>query len=466
MTAASARTPKLEPEQKPSTSPKYEFRNVEASFSYWPMALDFSLRILVFILWRIGLISYVLYWIYQILFISFIVVVWATVRSDSVNKAVTSRLKAKENIPDNVIISLDIRYPAFAFLFGVILVLGAFPFISTSITFPYIWLSRLTSISLTTIYAIYVFALGLWSSSERDPTSFTRENPRVVPDLVQLIGPDELRSHADGIPAIDRNDEEITFFETSISSISDRIESYTLESTLFGALAFSGFLALISGNLDMLDQIAVIGASLEAIFDKLIQLQFDNSLLSDFSMITTRQNLILAAVSIETLTCSLFFLLVVVYRIQYSDALRTVNYVVALARRYNDKEEEIYRLKLELSSITEREDHNLADRLHHLHSVIQRKLLEAQVLFNELLPAAMYMQLFRNLGLASFALILITSSLLISGKLTAMFGMLLLLAIAYSVFEKYMRLNSVYTFYQFRLGRWVNVRLPAGLRKR
>jgi hypothetical protein len=62
--------------------------------------------------------------------------------------------------------------------------------------------------------------------------------------------------------SIDLNDQRIVRMEAEISSISRRVEAYTIESTFFGALSFSGFVTLVaSGRVQDSDFTAITGAT-------------------------------------------------------------------------------------------------------------------------------------------------------------------------------------------------------------
>ena len=58
-------------------------------------------------------------------------------------------------------------------------------------------------------------------------------------------------------------------------------------------------------------------------------------------------NNLLAAVTLETLLCSMFFLSVIISRLHFYGILQRVDYAVRIARAYNNKEEELYNLRLQ-----------------------------------------------------------------------------------------------------------------------
>ena len=75
--------------------------------------------------------------------------------------------------------------------------------------------------------------------------------------------------HADDLDPIDHNDLRIANMETDTFSITHRVESYTLESALFGALAFSGFLTLLAADDPVLPKIEALRQDIEAVWTAL-----------------------------------------------------------------------------------------------------------------------------------------------------------------------------------------------------
>jgi 3-methyladenine DNA glycosylase/8-oxoguanine DNA glycosylase len=73
---------------------------------------------------------------------------------------------------------------------------------------------------------------------------------------------------------IDADDERIVGLEAQISSISQRVESYTLESALFGALAFSAFVTLVASERLTLSDLRTVTSAVMALIERLVQTGF------------------------------------------------------------------------------------------------------------------------------------------------------------------------------------------------
>jgi hypothetical protein len=209
----------------------------------------------------------------------------------------------------------------------------------------------------------------------------------------------------------DTNDEAIVLLETELNSSTGRLEAYVLESTLFGALAFSGFLQIIATDL-------ISFADLEKFSSTVFHAGhgFITANWQEYEkyrvLLNTKVNLF-CLVSIETLLCSVLFLAVIASRLRFSDVSDKVRAALNLAKAYNEKEE----------GIMEREiiDPVHKARLERFNSTIAQNMAEAQKFMHEFAPIVAYMVYFRNAGLLVFLAVLFTSSLFIGGGLGLLF---------------------------------------------
>jgi uncharacterized membrane protein YciS (DUF1049 family) len=147
---------------------------------------------------------------------------------------------------------------------------------------------------------------------------------------------------------------------------------------------------------------------------------------------------LIAAIAVETLICSMLFLSVIVSRLRFNDVLKRVDYAVRIASSYNDKEEEVYNFVLQ-----GHDESKVSNRLQILKNKITDAVYHAEESFKDLRPIVNYMWLFRNLGLGSFLLILITGALWISPALAIIFTSLSVLAYVYSALDNWIRTRSL-----------------------
>ncbi len=75
-----------------------------------------------------------------------------------------------------------------------------------------------------------------------------------------------------------RNDEEIVNLEVKLRSVNERMNAYVLEATLFGALAFSGFLQIVASEVFTIADIKQFTVSLFQLFHGVVH--FDMEILS------------------------------------------------------------------------------------------------------------------------------------------------------------------------------------------
>ncbi len=381
-------------------------------FAYSFILLDYLLRWGLYGLWRFHMVNSWLFWIGQVLAISLIVGVLVAVRY--------TNTKEKYNIPPNEEISNETTLPSTLFtLSGVLL--------ATYISFTLfsgwsLWLRVVFSILIFLVYGFYIlviYVLSVQTTSKEDGT----------PAPIEL-SVDEW---------IDENDLEIVRLETDKISLSQRVDTYTLESTLFGALSFSGFVTIIASDKPVLVGVRELIADFAQVLNMIIQFDFSH-LWQPIVGIATDTALI-AAIAVETLICSMFFLSVIVSRLRFNDVLKRVDYAVRMATSYNDKEEEVYNLILQQHD--EVNERAIRNRLQKLKDKISTAVYHAEESFRDLRPIVNYMWVFRNLGLISFLLILITGALWVSPILAILFASLSVLAYVYSELDSWIRTRSL-----------------------
>ncbi len=205
----------------------------------------------------------------------------------------------------------------------------------------------------------------------------------------------------------DRNDEEIVKLETQLTSITSRLEAYVLESALFGALSFSGFLQIMSADhvsFNVLEQFAQV----VFLTSKSLILGAGPQFIEALSQLNTKENLF-CLLSLESLVCSILFLGVIASRLRFSNVADRVLYALNLAKAFNQKEE----LALESG----RSD----QRLKEVNIRVNTHLQQGWLIMHEVQPIMELMQYLRNGGLLIFLLILISSGFFISSVVAMLF---------------------------------------------
>jgi hypothetical protein len=195
--------------------------------------------------------------------------------------------------------------------------------------------------------------------------------------------------------AHDLNDMRIVEMETEVQSISQRVEGYTLESTLLGGLSFSGFLALLASEKPIIQALNHVGAIIDQTFEAFPRSDVSQTLATARTAPFTADDL-LAIVTVLTLLSSLFFLAVIISRLRYYEVLQRVEYAVRKARVWNDKEEEVFLI------VAQQDNVELRARLDQLTASVTEAVDHAEPLRQDLLGIARYLWLLRNLGLGCF----------------------------------------------------------------
>jgi uncharacterized membrane protein YciS (DUF1049 family) len=379
-------------------------------FAYSFLFLDYFLRWVLYGLGRFHLIPGWLFWTSQVVIVPIIVLVLVSIRNDNTRK--------KYEIPAQVHI-----WPEDTLLSATVSLGGGI--LGTYITFSLfngwsLWVKIAFSVLTFFAYGFYILLVYI------DSVQLTAKEDEATPAPLEL-SVDEW---------IDENDLEIVRLETDKISLSQRVDTYTLESTLFGALSFSGFVTIIASEKEVLAGVREVIAD-SAQIAKMI-LQFDFTHFSQPLAGLTTETALLAAIAVETLICSMFFLSVIVSRLRFNDVLKRVDYAVRIASSYNDKEEEVYNFLLQGS-----DEVKVNNRLKILKKKITDAVYHAEESFRDLRPIVNYMWVFRNLGLISFLLILITGALWVSPILAILFATLSVLALVYSALDTWIRTRSL-----------------------
>ena len=254
--------------------------------------------------------------------------------------------------------------------------------------------------------------------------------------LSELEFYDQLNSkkHTHRILDHDENDEVIVKLESDLNSTTSRLDAYVLESALLGALSFSGFLQIMAENLVTFDNLKKFADDVGALLLAFVNFNWVEAVAA-FGTFNTSTD-IFSLVSIETLICSFFFLTVIGSRLRFSDIADQVREAINMAKAYNIKEEFII-------------DHELTDqseRFDRFNRLIHEQLIKAEIAMDKVRPVMEYMRYFRNGGIIMFLIILVSSSLLISGILSWMFIIMAAVSVVY--FNRTAVAGSLTTLYR------------------
>jgi hypothetical protein len=263
-------------------------------------------------------------------------------------------------------------------------------FIATSVYIAYLLPEQLHWFALVGFSFYYFLYIRFFS------TGRINEN-----DLVRQLAQDEQKLSTLNR---DENDEVIVGLETKLNSLTGRLEAYVLESALFGALTFSGFLQIMSSELVTFDALEkFVNATFEA---SRAVIYFDVAGLGAAASSLNNKVSLFCIISVESLLCSVFFLAVIASRLRFSNVADKVRAAINLAKVYNEKEEAFYN--------EEDFSEKRSTRLVVLNAKVNEQLRETVAAMREVDPIITYMQYFRNAGIVVFLIILLSSTLFIT----------------------------------------------------
>jgi hypothetical protein len=239
---------------------------------------------------------------------------------------------------------------------------------------------------------------------------------------------------------VDENDEMIVKLETRLNASTSRLDAYVLESALFGALSFSGFLQIMASDMVSFAELENFAEGIFTTSQALIHLKGDE-FYGGLAGLNNKVSLF-CLVSVESLVCSIFFIAVIASRLRFSDVADTVRTSINLAHAFNTKEEALHH-ESEKGEIRQ-------SRLQDLTIRVNRQLTVANQSLAKVEPVMAYMEYFRNAGILVFLIILISSSLFITSVLGWIF--LALVAATYFYFNRESVNTSLKaTFLQLRI---------------
>jgi hypothetical protein len=212
------------------------------------------------------------------------------------------------------------------------------------------------------------------------------------------------------------NDEEIIELDVSLRSANEKMEAYVLEAALFGALAFSGFLQLISSSNISIESIGLFSSNFYGMFEGIVNFS-SKSTLHSINQLLSKDG-ILSLMAFLTLFCSVFFLAVIASRLRFNDLSDSIDKSLQLSKIYNDKEENI----ISLNGGNPNESSNVITK------IIRKHLIQGNLTLEQTLPIMEFMRFFRTLGIFTFFVIVVSGGLFVSVQLSLVLAFIMLIS--------------------------------------
>ncbi|MEN8251441.1 MAG: hypothetical protein ABFS32_21125, partial [Bacteroidota bacterium] len=362
------------------------YTEVYVPASLKPILLDFLLRSLTlwfFQNWGWDLLPFEIFWIVQLFIIPIIIFSFAIFRDKNIIKSTQSFISQIkiENI------RIRIKNTAWHYLLIFILLLS-----SSMINLLVVILEfdSMAVIITSLLYGSYLLILQ---------TNFSKQLPTYL-NIRQQIEDKEHRELS-GELTPDQNDEEIVNLEVNLKAENERMNAYVIEAALFGALAFSGYLQVVSEGGLSLSSIADFNHHLLRVLGNYIDSPVKDISVS-YSFLLSKSG-ILALLGYQLLLCSIFFLAVIASRLRFSKLTDYIDRFLQLSKAMNVKEETLI-LK----------DNADPKAINYYNNKIKDLLRKGYKKQDEILPIMEYMQFFRTLGVVMFFIIIITGGLFIS----------------------------------------------------
>jgi hypothetical protein len=390
-----------------------------------PVLLDFLLRCFVLFLFQKGLWDYFsdnnwysdnifIYFVLQLLVIPVTIFSYAYIRDRKI-VAYSHKLVALINISN---IRISIQNSAWHYLLVFIMALTG------SIIIMMIKRLDWDASSLILTFPAY----GLYLLVLQTVFSKTTPNYKSIKQQVQ----DREHRELSGDLSPEQNDEEIINLEVNLKAENERMNAYVIEAALFGALAFSGFLQIVSAGDFSFEFIADFNRNIVLIIRDFLDSEGDD-IRESYRLIFGKNGLIVL-LSYQSLFCAVFFLSVIASRLRFSKLTDYIDRFIQLSKAMNEKEEDLLR-----------NDKNNRTDISRYNLKIKEHLREGYKKQDEILPIMEYMQFFRTLGIVMFFVIIITGGMFISSWLSILLFFISGLSLIY--FKLHLLRSAVRSFY-------------------
>ena len=297
----------------------------------------------------------------------------------------------------NVHSSWNYLFTFLLLIFGILITIIIFEFTSSDYGFiiPF----------YTIIYSVYFIMLLSF---------FSKKKPSISQIINQLdkINLNQVKTNLNH----NENDEEIIELDVSLRSANEKMEAYVLEAALFGALAFSGFLQLISSSNVSIESLKSFSTNFYGLFEGLVNFSTENTLYS-FNQLLSKDS-ILSLMAFLTLFCSVFFLAVIASRLRFNDLSDSIDKSLQLSKIYNDKEENLISSNGGQANVSS----------NIITNIIRKHLIQGNLTLEQTVPIMEFMRFFRTLGIFTFFIIVVSGGLFVSVQLSLVLAFIMIIS--------------------------------------
>jgi hypothetical protein len=389
-----------------------EMRNVAGSpppksgYTYKPLLLDLLARYATYGIWRTGLLPSWLFWILQAVVIPVVQFYWVD------HRIKRARLALKLDATQKFVLASRPQWTVF--VVAVSLNNALHPFYDVRIGLH--WLRILLAITLS--LAALWYTVGVASTSASGEVIETKANDDYVAFDYVAFDP------------IDENDRLLTKLQTKLADLSRKVESYTIESTLIGAISFSAFVTIAAAEKVKMVDVQALVNQLILVLRTLGSAQ--NAAARAQLSHTPTETTVLISAAFTALVCSMFFMVVIAARLRFNSLIGPVSFSTEMAANFNQKEEEIYsHINIHETNADSNTIKVHEERLLQLRDRINNYLNQARAGVDQIDPVIRYMTISRAFGLVSFLITLVISALWFAPLLSGLFTLLAVITFVY-----------------------------------
>jgi hypothetical protein len=397
---------------------------IQMRFNYLPLLVDTALRYLTYFLWHRHLLWNTWFWILQLVVIPLGIFMWQGLHGE--------RLAKRLGVGSN---GYEVADRADWIVF--VLLLAAHDTILTfhTISIQTFWLRSLTTLILSVCAILYVMMIGFISAS----------------DTIQEPAKEDSYEAYD---TVDENDRLLIRLDTEIEDFIRKVEAYTIESTLIGAISFSAFVTIVTSGKASVESAGHLTVRFLAVADAVFA-RNGGALRGQFTHYPS-ESMILSVAACSALICSMFFMVVMVARLRFNALTGPASFSTQMATNFNSKEEEIARYMLLEAPTADpaKAPAVLEERLVRLRKQITFYLDEGRVEVEQMRAIIGYMTIFRTLGLIAFLVTLVVSAMWFAPRLSIFFGLMAFLTYAYPMMDGLIRDRKLRSHDFFRLERF------------
>lgn len=368
---------------------------IQTGFTPWLLLADFVSRYVVYLVWREGHLPTGWFWACQLLVVPFGILYWSSHRDDV--------LKASLGVASNRDYEVKDAPPWIVFMLALMVHNIAHAFTDVRIDGRPV-LRFWVQMALACAAGMYTLGLGVSSSTDE-----------------RL---DVAQQKYERFDEIDENDRILTRLKTELDDFIRKVEAYTIESTLIGAISFAAFVTIVMADKGRFE-------TAHNLLTHVLQSARSAASLSNWHRLWLtihypQEPTILVGVAFTAVLCSLFFMGVMVARLRFSALLGDVSYSTEMAANLNGKENDLAEVLQKEGATDVRKK-----RLLWLHEHVDRYLNEARVGLDQLRPIIVYMTIFRTLGLMAFMLTLVLSALWFGPRTALCFAIIAVITYCY-----------------------------------